>query len=79
MNRQSISFTSSNDEWLKNQVEQDEYKSKSEVVNDLVRKARAKQAKAEFIREKLLLAEKQGYTNQSQEEILSEIKQDLVK
>jgi len=40
MNRQSISFTQPNDEWLKDQVESKEYSSKSELVNDLVRQAR---------------------------------------
>jgi len=37
MGRQSISFTEPNDEWIKAQVESQEYSSKSELVNDLVR------------------------------------------
>lgn len=37
MARQSISFTQPNDEWLKSQVDTQEYSSKSELVNDLIR------------------------------------------
>jgi antitoxin ParD1/3/4 len=45
MTRQSISITEPNDDWLKNQIESKEYSSKSELVNDLIRQARQKQAK----------------------------------
>lgn len=44
MARQSISFTEPNDEWLKAQVDKNEYSSKSELVNDLIRQARKQQA-----------------------------------
>jgi len=43
MSRQSISFTKPNDEWLKTQVDNKEYSSKSELVNDLIRQARKQQ------------------------------------
>jgi len=33
MSRQSISFTEPNDEWLKAQVDNKEYSSKSELIN----------------------------------------------
>ena len=70
MTRQSISFTSPNDKWLKAQVDSEEFTSKSEVVNDLIRKAR----KIESIREHLIHAEGSGFTQQGQSEILKEIK-----
>jgi antitoxin ParD1/3/4 len=70
MPRQSISFTTPNDEWLKAQVDSEEFTSKSEVVNDLIRKAR----KIESIQEHLIQAEKSGFTQQSRAEILKEIK-----
>lgn len=53
MARQSISFTEPNDEWLKEQVENNEYASKSELVNDLIRQARKQQAEMDWIRFKL--------------------------
>jgi antitoxin ParD1/3/4 len=72
MPRQSISFTRPNDEWLKAQVDSEEYSSKSEVVNDLIRKAR----EIEAIRARLIAAEQSGFTTQSRAEILAEIKGD---
>ena len=74
MVRQSISFTKPNDEWLKNQVENNEYSSKSEVVNDLIRQARKQQAQTDWIKAKLEKAENSGFTNDSKEEILSQSK-----
>lgn len=70
MPRQSISFTPPNDEWLKARVDSEEYTSKSEVVNDLIRKAR----EIEAIRARLIQAEQSGFTSQGRAEILGEIK-----
>ena len=70
MNRQSISFTQPNDEWLKAQVESKEYSSKSELVNDLVRQARKQQLQIDWINSKLEKAEKSGFTTDSKEQIL---------
>jgi len=70
MTRQSISLTSPNDQWLKALVDSEEFKSKSEIVNDLIRKARENEA----IRSHLSQAERSGFTQQNQAEILSEIK-----
>lgn len=53
MPRQSISFTKPNDEWLKAKVEQNEYSSKSELVNDLIRQARNQQIQVDWIRARL--------------------------
>lgn len=78
MARQSITLTRPNDEWLKAQVESEEYSSKSELVNDLIRKAREQQKEVDWIRAKLIKAEKSieehGYVKKSAEEILSNIK-----
>lgn len=74
MTRQSISFTRPNDEWLKSQVESEEYSSKSELVNDLIRQARNQQIQIDWIRAKLDHAEKSGFTNESKEQILKESK-----
>lgn len=78
MARQSISLTSPNDEWLKAQVESEEYSSKSELVNDLIRQARQQQKEVDWIRAKLIKAEKSieahGYVKKSSEGILTDIK-----
>lgn len=70
MVRQSITFTPPNDEWLKAQVDSKEYSSKSDVVNDLIRKAR----EIETIRARLIQAEQSRFTTQGRDEILAEIK-----
>ena len=74
MARQSISFTKPNDEWLKSQVDSEEYSSKSELVNDLVRQARKQQAQVDWITTKLEKAEKSGFTQDSKAEILAQSK-----
>jgi antitoxin ParD1/3/4 len=71
MPRQSISFTEPNDDWLKAQIENKEYSSKSELVNDLIRQARQQQAQIDWISSKLERAEKSGFTSDSKEQILS--------
>jgi len=74
MSRQSISFTKPNDEWLKSQVDKQEYSSKSELVNDLIRQARNQQIQIDYIKDKIEKAEKSGFTNDSKEEILAKSK-----
>jgi antitoxin ParD1/3/4 len=74
MARQSISFTQPNDEWLKTQVDNQEYSSKSELVNDLIRQARSQQVQIDWIKAKLEKAENSGFTNDSKSEILKQSK-----
>ncbi len=73
MTRQSISLTTPNDEWLKFMVENQEYTSKSEVVNDLIRRAR----ETEWIRAKLIKAEQGGFTQMTRDEILAQSREQL--
>lgn len=74
MARQSISFTRPNDEWLKTQVDNQEYSSKSELVNDLIRQARSQQVQIDWIKSKLDKAENSGFTSDTKSEILKQSK-----
>lgn len=74
MARQSISLTEPNDEWLKSQVSNNEYSSKSELINDLIRQARKQQVEIDWIRAKLERAENSGFTDETKEEILAQSK-----
>ncbi|NQU35207.1 MAG: type II toxin-antitoxin system ParD family antitoxin [Bacteroidetes bacterium] len=74
MARQSISFTKPNDEWLRSQVDREEYSSKSELVNDLIRQARKQQVQIDWIRTKLEKSEKSGFTKYTKEQILKQSK-----
>ena len=74
MARQSISFTKPNDEWLKAQVDNDEYSSKSELVNDLIRQARKQQAQIDWIQAKFDKSESSGFTKDTKDQILNQSK-----
>jgi len=52
MSRQSITFTKPNDEWLKTQVDSQEYSSKRGTINDLIRQARKQHIELDWIRAK---------------------------
>lgn len=74
MARQSISFTKPNDEWLKAQLDNQEYSSKSELINDLIRQARKQQVQIDWIRAKLDKSERSGFTDDTKEQILKQSK-----
>ncbi|MGD0958868.1 MAG: CopG family transcriptional regulator [Methylomonas sp.] len=77
MIRQSISITAPNDKWLNSLIESEEYSSKSEIVNDLIRRARVQQNEIEMIRAKLIKSENSGFITQTAEEIRAEFQAEL--
>lgn len=79
MTRQSISLTAPNDEWLKNQVDTEEFSSKSEAINYLIKQARSQEDYYEFVRAKIDKGEKSGFAEkQTREEMLAEFKKNLL-
>lgn len=76
MTRQSISFTEPNDSWLNSLIESKEYRSKSEIINDLIRRERANQNNL-MILSKLINSENSGFVAQSANEIKEEFKAEL--
>jgi antitoxin ParD1/3/4 len=74
MARQSVSLTKPNEEWLKSKVDLQEYSSKSELVNDLIRQARNQQIQIDWLKNKLEKAENGGFTTFSKEEIRNQSK-----
>lgn len=74
MPRQSISLTEPSSAWLKQKVEvEGEYRSNSEAVNDLIRRAR----EIEAVRAHLIEAEQSGFTSLSADQILAKSKEEL--
>ncbi|MDT0582496.1 ribbon-helix-helix domain-containing protein [Brumicola blandensis] len=74
MPRQSVTLTEKNDEWLRRQVDiAGDYANKSELINDLVRRAR----RAEYINQKFDRAEQSDFVYQSPQEMLAEFKQSV--
>ena len=68
MSKEIISLTPSNDEWLETQIDDTEFTSKGEVINDLISKTR----EIEYLRNRIIKAEKSGFTNSNPKEILEE-------
>ena len=78
MTRQSITLAKQNDEWLKAQVAEEEFSSKSEAINYLIKKARSKEEYYDFVRTKIEKGEKSGFAQkQSRTEMLAEFKNNL--
>ncbi|MCH7555501.1 MAG: type II toxin-antitoxin system ParD family antitoxin [Proteobacteria bacterium] len=79
MSRQSISFTDPNTEWLKWKVEiQGEYKSNSELVNDLIRqRRRSEKVEIEAIRAALIEGEESGIGDRTPEDIRAAVQDRL--
>lgn len=74
MSRQSVTLSNANEQWVNKKVKQDqEFSSKSELINELIRNAR----RADAINHKLAVAEGAGFTEQTAEQILAEFKQQL--
>ena len=61
MTRASISITPPNDEWIQSLINSEEFSSRSEVVNDLIRKARKQHEEIEFLRAKLAAFQSWSY------------------
>jgi antitoxin ParD1/3/4 len=74
MSRQSITLAKQNDEWLKKQVAEQEFSSKSEAVNYLIKQERSREEYYEFVQNKIEKAEKSGYSTLTKEELLAKIK-----
>jgi len=73
MPRISISFTPPNEKWVQEQIDSQEFTSKSDVINDLIRRARREsEAEIEAIRAALIKGEERGISSRSLEDIWKE-------
>ncbi len=81
MVKKSISVTDRQDEWIKSQIAKGFYGNDSEVIRELIRERQIREQETSgeisAIRRKLEAAEQSGFTRQSADEILAEIKSDL--
>jgi antitoxin ParD1/3/4 len=73
MARQSITLANQNDEWLKQQVAKEEFTSKSEAVNHLIKQAREREAYHEYVQKKIDSGLKSGFSTKTKEELFEEI------
>ena len=78
MARQSITLAKQNDEWLKAQVAEEEFTSKSEVVNYLIKQAREREEYHNYVQMKIDRGIKSEFAEkQTREEMLAEFKKRL--
>jgi antitoxin ParD1/3/4 len=69
--RASLSISEPNERWVQSQIDSKEFSSRSEVINDLIRKAREiEEIRKRLIASELSVAEK-GWVNTSQEAMLN--------
>ena len=74
MARQTISVNEPNDRWMKQKIEENEFSSKSELINDLIRRQREQEEERLWLRNELIKGENSGISNKSMAEILTEAK-----
>ena len=77
MTRQSISLANQNDEWLKEQISKEEFTSKSEAVNYLIKQAREREEYHNYVQMKIDRGLKSGFSTKTKDELLAEIKNRL--
>lgn len=69
MPRQSITLSPSNDSWLKQKADGDEFQNKSEVINSLIQDARKDNERVEWVRAALIEGERSGISKRTPEDI----------
>lgn len=81
MVKKSISVTDQQNEWIKAQIKSGHYGNESEIVRELIRERQIREQETptqiEAIRAKLIEAEQNGFSDQSAEDILKQIKDEL--
>ena len=60
---------------MKQKIEENEFSSKSELINDLIRRQREQEEERLWLRNELIKGENSGISNKSMAEILAEAKQ----
>ena len=77
--RESLSISEENELWIQAQIDGGEFASRSEVVNELIRKEREKTRERDFIRAMLIEGEKSveehGWVTETPEEMFAGFKE----
>ncbi len=70
MARQTITVNEPNDRWMKEKIQENEYASKSELINDLIRRQREQEEERIWLRNELIRGEESGISTKTIAEIL---------
>lgn len=74
MGRQTITVNEPNDRWMKEKIQGNEYASKSELINDLIRRQREQEEERIWLRNELIKGEESGLSSRSTAEVLKDAK-----
>jgi antitoxin ParD1/3/4 len=74
MSRASIALTEPNEAWITMMLERQEYSSKTELINDLIRRARHAEEHRQAVRAQLIEAEQSGMSERAPEDIRQMVK-----
>lgn len=72
--RASLSITEPNEKWIQDRIDSREFSSRSEVINDLIRKAREVEAIRARLIESELSAAAKGWVTTSRDTMLEQFK-----
>jgi antitoxin ParD1/3/4 len=79
MIKQSVNFTSPNNDWLNAKVTSEEYLNKTDVVNDLIRKEREREDKFHALKAAIEEGLASGISNKTVEDIRNDVQKRLRK
>ncbi len=77
--KQSVNFTSPNDNWLNAKVASNEYTNKTDVVNDLIRREREREEKFQALKTAIEEGLASGISNKTVEDIRNDVLERLRK
>ena len=71
--KQSVNFTSPNNEWLNAKVESEEYPNKTDVINDLIRREREREEKFHTLKAAIEEGLSSGISDRTVEDIRNDV------
>lgn len=77
MVKKTYSITETLNQYVGQRIKSGEYATDSEYIRELIRRDQQENKEISYIRSKLIKAEKSGFTDQSKDEILKELKNEL--
>ncbi len=71
--KQSVNFTSPNNEWLNAKVESEEYPNKTDIINDLIRREREREEKFHTLKAAIEEGLSSGISDRTVEDIRNDV------
>lgn len=73
MQKQSVNFTEPNENWLNQKVADQEYSSKTELVNDLIRREREREDKYKALKDAIEYGLSSGISSKTADDVRDEV------